>query len=249
MAAPEGRAVPSATNPIGRKALVTTHARPTRRRTSASTVAIALALLALSAALIGCARVEAPLSGRTSTETREPGSFTAVSVADAIQLHVAIGSPASVSVTADLSVLPFVITDVHAGELVVAIDGANLASNGVRVDIVVPALAGVSATSSAEATVDDLKVDGFAIQTASSADVRVTGSVASLRLRASSSSEIDASDATIGTAQVELGSAAHARVHASDLIEGSVSESAELVVVGQPQVQVAVNSSGRIIRR
>jgi hypothetical protein len=228
---------------------VTPNASPDRRHRPTSSIT-AVALLAGLTLLAGCARIGHPRSGVTSTEFRQPGAFASVSVADSISVHIRIGSPASLSVTADDAVLPFVVTEVRGDGLVIAIDGSNVSADGVRVEIVVPTLTGLSAMSSAEAVIDGLSLDGFALEAGSSADVRASGSVANLRLRASSSADVDAGELAVRTAEVELASSAHATVKAADIVEGSVRESADLVVLGQPaRVEVAESSSGHVVRR
>ncbi len=116
--------------------------------------------------------------------------------------------------------------------------------------VVTPALTGIAAMSSAEAVVDGLAADDFDITADSSAVVRLLHSVTDLRLRVSSSADIDGSQLIVDTARVDLASAARASINASGAIQGSVCESADLVVLGPSDlVDVTESSSGHITRR
>jgi hypothetical protein len=209
------------------------------------------AILAAAVIAAGCQAYRVGDPARTSivgTEVRATGIFRSISVADSIRVHVRIGAPASVAVTADEDALPHVATSVRGDVLAIWLDGSIPAVDA-RVDVVVPAIAIVEAGSSASVAIDDLEADAFAVFATSSADVSASGTVAHLVARASDSSALNLADLHVRTAQVDLASASNARILASDTIVGAVRESSDLALLGSPaRVDVRATSAARVQR-
>jgi hypothetical protein len=203
------------------------------------------ALVALSAC--GTDRSSETGDRRLLTETRQVAAFTTIDVANSIEVHVRVGSPASLSVTTEHDLLAKVATRVAGDRLTVAIEGNDTLGALVKVDVVSPRLADVEAGTSATVTVAGVSGSSFTATATGSATVTASGSITALGARASSSAHLNLTGLRCRTAQVDIGSSARAEIQASDSVSGRVHESGALVISGGPRnVAVEKQTSGQV---
>lgn len=181
------------------------------------------------------------------TEERQVGSFTSISASNGVEVHVVVGGSPSASVTA---------TQAAMDEVTVRVEGSRLqVSSGdsgrkVTVDVTIPSLAAIDASSSASVIAEGVTAATFDVNVSSDAEVEVSGTTGALRLNGSSQSEASLGELVAGTATVDLSSQAKAEVQATESVTGDVSSQAKLTVVGSPaRVDVKTSSQGEVVRR
>jgi hypothetical protein len=223
------------------------------RRTLTTTCVVALAALPL--VLAGCrfATGSGTIvgSGTPATQQRATGSFSSVRVGTAIQAQVTIGSPISVSVTADDNLVSRVHTTVGGDTLDVAFESGSVSTKTpVVVVIRVPTLNGIEVGSAASVTVDGLSASDLTVHADSAGRLTASGSATNLTLTGASGAAVDLSGLAVRSAHVDLGSAATAQVKAADRVSGAVKEAATLILIGKPAtVEVSAQSAGTITYR
>ncbi|WP_186767261.1 head GIN domain-containing protein [Devosia ginsengisoli] len=155
------------------------------------------------------------------------------------------------------SFLDFIISGGLVGQLLNS-------GNAITIDITMPALAGVTASSGADVGViavtserleldassgADIKVTdavlGHAIVSASSgSDIEISGSADTVEADASSGSDIDADDLVASNVAAEASSGANVSVHATAGIKADASSGGDIEVRGNPADRDVDTSSG-----
>lgn len=190
-------------------------------------------------------------SGKLATETREVDAFDQLDVAQAVNAVVTIGEPASVSVTADDNVLDNVVTKVSGDRLSVGMSGAVASSgNVVRVEITVPSLSAIHATSAASVDVEGLAADQLRLEVDSAGRITAAGTAPTLDLRANSAGELKLDGLAVDHATVAIESAGHAWLKAAQQVTGSVTSAGTLTLVGKPAtVDVTTDLTGSVVQQ
>jgi hypothetical protein len=187
-------------------------------------------------------------TGPTTTEPRSVGAFSALSASAQIEVHVAVGSAPSVSVTAGQKVMPHIVTRVDGDRLVIETDGTT--HGRIKVEVTTPTLTAVDASSSASVTAEGVDAPSMDVNASSQATVKLAGSVDALTLNGSSQSSTRLGGLSAKTADVNLSSQSSGEVRASDAVSGDVSSQAELTILGSPaRVAVSTSSQGTVKRR
>lgn len=126
----------------------------------ATILSAAAGLLVAACALTACT---GPVQGSGTVVTKSlpvPGAFSAVKGEGALTLVVRRGDPASISVRSDDNVVGLVQAEVDDGTLRLFTDGSWSTSDGLVVTVTAPAVGGVGASGSVQATADVLANDG-----------------------------------------------------------------------------------------
>ena len=187
-------------------------------------------------------------SGTTASEDRTVGDFSQVAVSSSVRADVRIGTPAAVRVTADDNLLDNVRTVVGGGKLEVGVDGSITTKTPIVVEITVPSLTLAAASSTAQLSATGVAGESLRVVSESSGTVEVDGSVSALEVRADSAGIARLGELAADSATVELASAAHAWIHVSGTVSGSVESASILSLVGQPgEVEVETDSAGQVV--
>lgn len=209
-------------------------------------------------------------NGVLATEERPVPGVTSFTVATAGNVTVRLGSPASVSVTAEENVLPRLTSSVNGGHL-------NLGSEPfvtlrlhrpISYTLTVPELRAITVSSSGSVTTPLLTTPSLAlnvrssgsIETAgvetnalttsvsSSGDVRLgMGAVVDHHVTISSSGNVIADGLRSTTASVHLSSSGNALLWVTDALDATLSSSGNVRYYGSPMVNATTTSSGRVI--
>jgi hypothetical protein len=197
------------------------------------------------------ARAASTGSGRSTTETRTPGAFSAISMRGDIDVRVRQGMRESVQVTADDNLLALLETVVDGTTLriqwkrgesvrprakatvvvdVLRLDALATAGSG---DLVVealktPALA-LSIAGSSDATLRQLDADGlFKISIAGSGDVQVQGKAGRLEVSIAGSGDVNARELDADEASVSIAGSGDADVSARKTVVVSIAGSGDV---------------------
>ncbi|MEL6644042.1 MAG: head GIN domain-containing protein [Pseudomonadota bacterium] len=133
-----------------------------------------------------------------------------------------------------------------------------------EVDVTLPTLAGVNASSGAEvevrgAVTDRLEVrassgsevdlegvspSDLIVKVSSGAEVQASGSCATLNVRGSSGGEVDAEDMVCDVAEIRTSSGADVTAHVTDMLAAQASSGSDIDIIGNPTVTRDDTSSG-----
>jgi drug/metabolite transporter (DMT)-like permease len=208
-------------------------------------------------------------SGNMVTETRQVSGVDRVrSTINAI-VQIQQGATEALTVSADDNLLPYLVTEVRGGELVIRWQSnTNIRTfRPVQVNLTVKDLAGVVTTSSGKIIVGPLTTGDFNMNLSSSGDVEIqqiqagritaglssSGSVAikgsanSLNLSLSSSGSFIGSDLQVQQATVTVSSSGDAALWVTQSLQANISSSGNVTYYGNPSVRQNISSSGRLI--
>jgi len=174
-------------------------------------------------------------SGTLATETRELGSFHAVSASRGVRVSVSSGPSNAATVTADDNLLAHISTEVTTGELVITVDGSIDTSNPLKVEVTVASqVDSIAADTGASVDCEDLQPSSLVVRATSGASVRAGGRAASLELTADTGSTVDLRNVEVAEAQVTVTTGSTAHVHAMDSVRGTCMLGSTLRLHGSP---------------
>jgi hypothetical protein len=186
-------------------------------------------------------------SGTAKTEARAVGSFSKIDLAGAPDVEVTVGPAASVAVTADDNLLPFIETTVDGETLKIDSKHSYSTSMGVKVKITVPTLNGVSVFGSGNIRATGLKDGEMEASVTGSGDVTLSGAVERLRAHIVGSGDLRAGDLAAKIVTVGVTGSGDAAVRATEQLDASVTGSGNVRYAGKPtHVGKSVTGSGEI---
>jgi hypothetical protein len=185
-------------------------------------------------------------SGKTTTETRQLGSFHALSVDTAITATVSIGSSSSVAVTADDNLVGLIVTEVRDGKLSVRIDGSLRTRNDLKVLVTTPGLDSVAVENGSTLDFENASASGLTVAVNNGSTLRAGGRVTSLTLSVNNGSTGDLRNLSSErvSAGVDNGSTAH--VKASQTVDGSCHNGSTILVGGGATLNVESDISSTV---
>ena len=210
-------------------------------------------------------------SGNIVTETRNTGSFDAISVGGSFDVEVKMGDAMSVVAEADDNIMKYIETKVSGNTLKISTEGLHSFSDvHMKVYVTVPVLKAISASASAEVVGENIltNADKLVFKASSSASIKAevnapdivtdANSSASITLRgktknhkteASSSAEINAFELLTENTTANVSSSANIEVHASVSLNAHASSSGSVEYKGAATVTKSENSSGTVSKK
>ena len=189
-------------------------------------------------------------SGNSAGEDRAMGDFHALQAGAAILATVSIGTPQRVTVTADDNLLSMVTTSVSNGELQLSMQGSVSTRTPIQVNIVVPAIDSLTATSAARIEATGLTADALTVTANSAGVVNATGQATSLNVTAESSGTANLESVPVQDVTASIASAGRVTVNASGSVGGKVQTAGLLTIIGNPpQIDVQTDAAGRVVRQ
>jgi hypothetical protein len=186
-------------------------------------------------------------SGVSKTESRSVGSFSKIELSGSPDVEVAVGSPMSVSVTADDNILPLVETKVSGDTLDIDSKGSYNTHIGVTVKITAPTLEGVSVSGSGNIHVTGLKGDEMEAGITGSGNVDLSGAVGRLKAHITGSGDLKANDLSAKHVKVSVTGSGDATIQATEELDASVTGSGDVHYSGNPpEVRKNVIGSGDV---
>jgi len=132
-------------------------------------------------------------SGNIVTETRNTGSFDAISVGGSFDVEVKMGDAMSVVVEADDNIMKYIETKVSGNTLKISTEGLHSFSDvHMKVYVTVPVLTAVSASASAEVVGENIltNADKLVFKASSSASIKAEVNAPDIVTDANSSASI-----------------------------------------------------------
>lgn len=203
---------------------------------------LALALLLLSA----CGGRGAALA----SEDRAVSDVRAVRVEGSGTLIITRGEREALTIEAEPSLLPEVVSEQRDGTLVLGLYQRSLLrpTGPVIYRLTVTDLHTIEATGSTEVTASDLAGERLTVIITSSSDVRVSGAVDRQEVTVSGSGDYLGDGLRSAAATVRVSGSGDALVHASAQLEVTISGSGEVRYLGAPQVAQQISGSGDLVR-
>jgi hypothetical protein len=217
--------------------------------------AFAACLLAATAVACSPAHPAGEVTGPTSvvgegpvtSEDRAAGEFHHVSVSDGLQVEIALGSPAVVTVSAQANLLPLITTVVDGDQLAVNVAPPGISSSRpITVRVTVPQLSSIALSGGAQGTLDAMATT-LAVDVSGGARLDATGRARTLTLAASSGAQVRMSGLLADAATVTLSGGARAELAVVAEVSGTATEGAVLKLAQQPKTVSVQTSLGAII--
>jgi len=208
-------------------------------------------------------------SGFTIEEERDVAEFNSISTSSGINIILEQSDKQSVKIEAEENILPFIETNVRAGELIVKFSSGMLfmqTNKPVNCYISANDINSIKLSSSAALSCDDLNSDELSINMSSSASAQVNAEVKYLKINMSSSAILKISgealkqDVSVSSSAkylaedlkssecfVKSSSSAQAFINVSDELNAEASSSGQIKYTGSPNIISSISSAGSII--
>jgi hypothetical protein len=201
----------------------------------------ALLLLPLAAlALTGCN------DGPTTTEARDVAPFTRIENRDSVDVDLQVGEPQRVRVRAGEKVIDDVRTEVEDGTLQIAFDHDGFGGSEVDVEVAVPELTAIEASSSGDIRAAGVEADAFKLASDGSADIVVAGTAARLTVELDGSGEARLADLAAEEARVTVDGSGDLELRVAQKLDVVVDGSGDVRYYGDPAVTRHVDGSGEL---
>jgi hypothetical protein len=203
-------------------------------------VPIAVALLACSPAVADNAK------SSSTSESRNTGSFTGVSITTVIEVELTVGSSTSVELRGPSAWLPKVLTTVKDGVLVISMPGSFKKIPKLKAVIATPSLAKLSVSGVAEVKATGLDGDALAVEVAGVGELTLAGKVEAMQMDLPGTAEIAAKGLVTKTTALAIPGTANIELHATKQLDVDIDGVGTVVVHGKPKVVKRINGMGTV---
>ena len=208
-------------------------------------------------------------SGNQVSENRPVSGVERVELAIPARLEITQGSAETLTIKADDNVLPYLMTDVRGGKLVIryqpqaevrpkqlpqitltvkALKGVQVSSSGsLQVGPITTSDFDLNLSSSGSIDIQELKADAITADLSSSGNIDLQGVANTLNLDVSSSGSFQAGDLKVQKADITLSSSGEVTVWVTDDLRANISSSGNIYYYGNPTVNQNLTSSGKVI--
>jgi hypothetical protein len=204
------------------------------------------ALLLTGLLLAGCLQGEGP----AISETREAPPFDRIEAGGGMRVEVSIGPAQPIEVRAQANILPVVDTGVNnSGTLRIEPTDDFVAGETVTVIVVVPALAAITLSGGAQASITGLDADAFEAVISGGATATISGVSGTVTLTGRGGAGAMLRDLAATSADVTLDGGSTATLQATEVVTGSVTGGATLTLVGDPRVEVRTSGGAQVLNQ
>ncbi len=190
-------------------------------------------------------------SGVSKTEVRTVADFHRIEINGGCDVALTVGSPASLTLTADDNLLPYLVTEVRDGALVVEMKSGSYApTTAMKLVATVPALDAMIVRGSSDAVLNGLTGERFTVQISGSGDVRASGKVGAVAAKITGSGDLRLLDLEAREAVVEVSGSGDVDVWATEALVASIAGSGNVSYKGETaKVTKSIAGSGSIRKR
>jgi hypothetical protein len=187
-------------------------------------------------------------SGRLATETRPVQGFTGVVVSGAGRVVIEQTGVESVEVTAEDNILPFVVTEVRGGWLLLGFQaGVSVhTTRAVEYRITVAELTGIRASGASHVEVLRVDTGELTAQLSGASSYRATGVADDHRLELSGASRCEAAELASRFVTATLSGASYGLVNVDDRLVVRASGASTLEYIGEPIVEASVSGGSQV---
>lgn len=226
-----------------------THAATETAGTRRGTIAIRIVAAALIALAVGVA-VRGAASAAQATEQRTVPAFSAISVTGTFDLDITIGSPQSLSVTADDSALRFIETEVRPGRglEIRTRNGFPSGTATPRIAITMEYLGALNTSGTANVTINGLNSESFYVNADGDINLYASGFAGEVGLNTVGGAYVRITDLTARFMIVNASGPMDMEVRVTNALSANLLGSGRFIYFGGPSTSVnslGVDVSGR----
>lgn len=189
-------------------------------------------------------------SGVEASETRQVTGFSEVELAGSGDVYVTFGDTESVVVETDENLLPYIVTEVRSGKLVIRTkDNANVVTNlGIRITITMISLDGFTLSGSGNVTINGVQADKLSLSIPGSGNITASGSAQTLNIKLNGSGNIRCQELMAEDVTATISGSGNIEVYASQSLDASIRGSGMISYAGNPAaVDKDISGSGSIV--
>jgi hypothetical protein len=187
-------------------------------------------------------------TGEVVTEDRTAGDVERISVAAPIEVALQVGTPASVTLTAQPNILPTVKTTVQDGQLIVNVPSPGYTTEmPVLLTVITPTIDSVTLSGGAQGM---LRMSGgtLRLDLSGEATMEGVGSRDALTLTASSDAAVRFAEMVVDTCTVAMSGGAEAELQVVSLLTGEASGGATITLTAPVAKVDVVTTSGASVQ-
>jgi hypothetical protein len=184
-----------------------------------------------------------------ATDSRAVTGSDRISLNGIVDVNIIQGTDFSVTVRANDNIINEVETELRGSTLDIGLNSGNFRNITAAVEVVLPTLAGISLTSTGDATVSNFSgLTSFAVDISSTGTAIFSNSTTDqLTANLSGTGGLEAFGLTAAAAEVNTSSTGSAEVTVSNALTGSISGTGDISFRGSPTVEVTVSGTGEVI--
>lgn len=189
-------------------------------------------------------------SGSVASESRSVSGFSGVTLSGVGRLEIRHSGAESLTVRADDNLLPYLESEVRNGILFLGNDaGINFRTdNEIVYELTVSELSRLTLSGVTFADVRGVDTDLLTVNVSGVSAARIRGNADRQRVTVSGVSSYDASRLTSRRVDIDISGVSSARVRVSEQLSGSVAGLCSLEYIGNPTVNVTVDSGSTLKR-
>jgi len=186
-------------------------------------------------------------SGDVISEDRTAGPVERISVAAAIDVVVQVGTPGSVTLTAQPDILPLVSTEVRDGQLIVHVPRPGYTTTmPVQLTVITPKVTAVTLSGGARGLIE-MSGGSLALDLSGGASIEGVGSLDTLHLTASSDADVVFARMVVDACTLAMSGGSAAELDVTSRLDGEVSGGATVTLTRPvPTMTVQTTSGGSV---
>lgn len=190
-------------------------------------------------------------SGKRVTENRTVSGFSQIVIQLGADLALTQGTSESLSIDADDNLMPYIISEVRDGQLIVrAKEGTSPRSTSpIKLAVSFRALNRIDVFGASNITSSGLNLDTLAISFAGTGSTQFSGTIGTQSINISGQATIKNFDVTSQRVSVSLQGAGTVQVTASDTLDVTINGAGSVFYQGNPKVNKSVNGIGQVTQK
>lgn len=181
--------------------------------------------------------------GDRVTKTYEISDFTKLDVSNAFEITVKVGGKASLKITGDENILPYIRVKNKENELEIGFENNRHNIGNILVEITVENLESVDLSGACKIKVEGISTDSFELDMSGSSSGELSGKVKKFEIDLSGATKLDASQLISEAVEIEASGASNAEIYAVSSVDAETSGASNITIYGDPE-KVKTDISG-----
>mgnify|MGYP001431883678 CR=1 FL=1 len=186
-------------------------------------------------------------SGNIISENRELTNFSSISLMGNMDVNIKYFDEYNCTVISDDNLIPYIKTEVINNNLQISIKKNYSSTEGIKVNVNIPAYDEVSILGSGDINIIDFKNNKLSLNISGSGDITARGEVQKLLAKINGSGDIISKELLSRDATITINGSGDATIWASNSINAKINGSGDIKYYGNPiDTKTEVNGSGNI---
>ncbi|VAX20402.1 hypothetical protein MNBD_IGNAVI01-525 [hydrothermal vent metagenome] len=196
-------------------------------------------------AAYGCTRYDGSdiQGGDRVIKTYDISDFTKLEVSDAFEINVKVGEKASLKITGDENILPYIDVENEDNKLAIEFKKDFINAGNILVEITVKDLKSVDLSGACKITVEGISSDSFELEMSGACSGELSGKVKKLEIDLSGATNLDASQLIAEEVIIEASGASNAELYAVLSVDAEASGASNITIYGDPE-KMETDASG-----